>query len=309
MRETTVLLAFFLLPAVVAQTPPRDPHPDFQGFWSNSTLTPFERPRDLAGKEFFTEAEAAAFEKQAIENANRDRRGSNAEADVAGAYNEAWFERGTKLSPTRRTSIVIDPPDGRIPPLTPAAQQAAAARAQVQRRAPTGPRDMSLPVRCLLFSTAGPPMIPGPYNNNYQIVQTPDYLAINTEMVHDARIIPLNGRPHPGPAVRNWMGDSTGHWEGSTLVVDTTNFSDKTNFRGADQNLHLTERFTRTGPNTLQYRFTVDDPTAFTRPWTGEIIMTRTEGPIYEYACHEGNYSMTTMLSAARTAEKAGSGK
>ena len=284
-------------------------HPDLEGFWTNATLTPFERPREYAGKETFTAEEAAEFERRILDTSNRDRRPSNAEADVALAYNEAWFERGTKISPTRRTSIVIDPPDGRVPPLTPQAQRAAAARAEVQRRAPTGPQDMSLPVRCILWPTAGPPMVPGPYNNNYQIVQTREYVAISTEMIHDVRIIPLDGRPHPGGDVRQWMGDSTGHWEGDTLVVDTTNFTDKTNYRGSDRNLHLVERFTRTSPDVILYQFTVDDPTAFTKPWTGEIPMIKTGGPLYEYACHEGNYAMTNMLSAARAAEKAGQGK
>jgi hypothetical protein len=284
-------------------------HPDLAGFWTNATLTPFERPGGFAGKEFLTEDEAAEFEKRILETNNRDRRGSTAEADVALAYNEAWFERGTKISPTRRTSIVIDPPDGRIPLLTPQAQRAAAGRAEVQRRLPTGPQDMSLPVRCILWPTAGPPMVPGPYNNNYQIVQTGEYVAIYTEMIHDVRIIPLDGRPHLGGNTRQWMGDSSGHWEGDTLVVDTTNFTDKTNYRGSDRNLHLVERFTRTSPDTILYRFTVDDPTAFTKPWTGEIAMIESEGPLYEYACHEGNYAMTNMLGAARAAEKAGQSK
>jgi len=284
-------------------------HPDFEGFWTNATLTPFERPRELAGKEFFTEDEAAEFEKRTLEASNRDRRGSTPEADVAQAYNEAWFDRGTKVFPTRRTSIVVDPPDGRVPPLTPRAQRAAAVRAEAQQGLPKGPEDMSLPVRCILWPTAGPPMVPGPYNNNYQIVQTSEYLAIYVEMIHDVRIIPLDGRPHLSQNIRPWMGDSTGHWEGDTLVVDTTNFTDKTHYRGSDQNLHLVEKFTRTGPDTMLYRFTVDDPTAFTKPWTGEIAMTKTEGPLYEYACHEGNYSMTNILRAARVAEKAGPGK
>ena len=283
-------------------TAPRLPggHPDLQGLWTNATLTPFERPRDLAGKEFLTETEAAEFEKRQLAASNRDRRGSTADEDVALAYNEAWFERGLKLFPTRRTSVVIDPPDGRIPPLTPQAQQAAAARAEVQRHPPAGPEELSLPVRCLLWPTAGPPMVPGPYNNNYQIIQTADTVAIYVEMIHDVRIITVDGRPHPDPGIRQWKGDSRGHWEGETLVVDTTNFTDKTSFRGADQNLHLIERLTRTGPDTILYRFTVDDPTAFTKPWTGELVMSRAAGPLYEYACHEGNYAMANMLSAAR---------
>jgi hypothetical protein len=284
-------------------------HPSLEGIWNTATLTPFERPRELAGKEFYTPEEAAAFAKRTLEATNRDRRAATPEADVNQAYNEAWFERGTTLFPTRRTSIVIDPPDGRVPPLTPEARRAAAARAQLQDATPTGPEDLSLPVRCLLWPTAGPPMIPGPYNNNYQIVQTADSIAIYVEMIHDVRIIPLNGRPHISGRIRQWMGDPVGHWEGDTLVVDTTNFTAKTHHRGSDENLHLIERFTRTGPNTIRYRFTIDDPTAFTKPWTGEIIMVQTKGPLYEYACHEANYSMGNMLRAARVAEKAGAGK
>ena len=304
-------------PAAAGRTPKRAPsvataaagHPSLEGIWSSATLTPFERPRELAGKEFYTPEEAAAFEKRTLEASNRDRRAATPEADVNQAYNEAWFERGTTLFPTRRTSIVIDPPDGRVPPLTPEAQRAAAARAQPPEAAPAGPEDLSLPVRCILWPTAGPPMIPGPYNNNYQIVQTGDHLAIYIEMIHDMRIIPLDGRPHISGRIRQWMGDPVGRWEGDTLVVDTTNFTAKTHYRGSDENLHLVERFTRTGANTIRYRFTVDDPTAFTRPWTGEITLVRTKGPLYEYACHEANYALGNMLRAARVAEKPGAGK
>jgi len=221
------------------------------------------------------------------------------------AYNEAWFDRGSTLFPTRRTSIVIDPPDGRVPPLTPQAQRDAAARAEMQRGLPANPEEMALPVRCVLWPTAGPPMIPGPYNNNYQIVQTAGAVIIDVEMIHDAPIIPLDGRPHVDKKIRLWLGDSRGHWEGDTLVVDTTNFTDKTHYRGSDANLHLIERFTRTGPDTLVYRFAVEDATAFTRSWTGEIVMTRIKGPLYEYACHEANYAMANILSAARKTENA----
>jgi hypothetical protein len=293
-------------PAAKAWTVPRTPdgQPDLQGVWSNASLTPFERPAEFAGKEFFTAKEAAEYSKRVNDQSNRDRRGATPEEDVALAYNEAFFDRGSKVSSNLRTSVVIDPPDGRVPPLTPEARKSAAARAEIQRRPPEGPQDFALPVRCLLWGTAGPPMVPGPYNNNYQIVQTKGYVAIEVEMIHDTRIIPLDGRQHVSPSVRLWMGDSIGHWEGDTLVVDTTNFTDATHFRGADQNLHLVERFTRTDAETIQYRFTVDDSTAFTRPWTGEIIMNRTAGPLYEYACHEGNYSLAGMLHAARAGER-----
>jgi hypothetical protein len=281
-----------------------DGRPDLQGVWSNASLTPFERPKELAGKEFFSEEEAAEFTKAALERANRDRRGATREEDVAGAYNEAWFERGTKVASNLRTSIVVDPVDGRVPPLTAEARNAAAARAAVERRRPEGPEDFPLPVRCILWPTAGPPMVPGPYNNNYQIVQTRDYIAIDVEMIHDVRLIPLDGRPHISSAIRRWMGDSVGHWEADTLVVDTTNFTDKTHFRGSDRNLHVVERFTRIDADAIRYLFTIDDPTAFTEPWTGEIIMSRALGPLYEYACHEGNYSLANMLAGARAEEK-----
>jgi hypothetical protein len=200
--------------------------------------------------------------------------------------------------------MVVDPPDGKVPPLTPGAQKAAAARAEIARRAPWGPEDMGLPERCLLWPTAGPPLLPTGYNNNYQILQVPGYVVILIEMIHDVRIIPLDGRPHLPQHIRAWMGDSRGHWDGNTLVVDTTNFTDKTHFRGADRNLHLVERFTRTDPNTILYEFAVDDPTAFTKPWKAQAPLTKTPGPIYEYACHEGNYSMLNVLKGARAQEK-----
>jgi hypothetical protein len=287
-------------------TAPRtaDGQPDLQGLWTNATITPLERPKDLAGKEFFTEEEGAAYEKRVAANSNRDQRGNTAEADVAGAYNDFWFERGNKIVPTRRTSLVVDPPDGRVPALTPKAQKEAAAGAEISRRPPEGPEDMGLPDRCLLWPTAGPPMLPSAYNNNYQILQAPGYVVILIEMIHDVRIIPLDGRPHLSQHIRQWLGDSRGHWEGNTLVVDTTNFTDKTHFRGADRNLHLIERFTRADPNTILYEFTVDDPTAFTKTWKAQAPWTKTAGPIYEYACHEGNYSMLNVLQGARAQEK-----
>jgi hypothetical protein len=294
-----------------AWTAPRtaDGRPDLQGIWSNASLTPFERPKEFAGKEFFTEKEATEFTKTVLDQSNRDRRGATPQEDVNGAYNEAWFDRGTKVASNLRTSIVVDPPDGRVPPLAPEAREAAVARAAVQRRPPQGPEDFGLPVRCILWPNAGPPMVPGPYNNYYQIIQTRDTVAIEVEMIHDVRIIPLDGRPHLPSAIRQWMGDSVGHWEGDTLVVDTTNFTDKTHFRGSDRNLHVVERFTRTGADTIQYRFTIDDPTAFTQAWTGEIIMSKVLGPLYEYACHEGNYSLANMLAGARAQEKVEAGE
>jgi hypothetical protein len=287
-------------------TAPRtaDGQPDLQGIWSNATITPLERPSELAGKQFFTEQEVAAYEREVLQKTNKDRRDGGAEADVGRAYNDAWWDIGTKAVSTGRTSLVIDPPDGKIPPLTPEAQTRAAERLAAARRPPMGPEDRGLSERCILWPTAGPPMLPSAYNNNYQILQTPGQVVILIEMIHDVRVIPLDARPHLSPNIRQWLGDSRGHWEGSTLVVDSTNFTGKAPFRGSDQNLHLVERFTRVSQDTLLYQFSVDDATAFTKLWAGEIPMHRTPGPIYEYACHEGNYSMLNMLSGARAAEK-----
>jgi hypothetical protein len=283
-----------------------DGHPDFEGIWSNATITPLERPVELAGKATWTEQEAAAYEKQVGERNNVDRRVAvGTQADVALAYNDAWYDRGTKTIKTLRTSLIIDPPDGRIPALTPAAQKKLRDRAEARRLHPAdGPEDRALNERCLLTASTGPPMLPGPYNNNYQIVQTPQTVVVLNEMIHETRTIPTDGRPHLPATVRQWKGDSIGHWEGETLVVDTTNFSDRTNFRGSGENLHLVERFRRVDESTLLYEFTVDDPASFTRPWTAAILSTKTQGPIYEYACHEGNYGMLGILSGARADEK-----
>jgi hypothetical protein len=287
--------------------PPKTPdgQPDLQGIWNNGTVTPMERPASLAGKEFFTEKEALEWEKQVVSRANRDQRTPGTEQDVARAYNDAWWDSGTKVVRTLRTSMVVDPPDGRIPALTPKAQEAQRARAAGRQHPAETPRDRPLAERCLQFPTSGPPMTPYVYNNNFRIVQTKDYVAINIELLHDVRMIPLDGRSHLPSDVRQWFGDSIGHWEGNTLVVDTTNFSDKTSYRGSDENLHVIERFTRIDPETIVYRFTIDDPTAFTKPWTAELTMVKTAGPLYEYDCHEGNYGMMNLLKGARADERA----
>jgi len=304
-----VLAILAALPALAAKnwTVPHTPdgQPDLQGIWSNATITPLERPKDLADKAFFTEKEAADYEKRILEETNKDRRDGPPESDVGRAYNDSWWDRGTRVVPTRRTSFVLDPPDGKVPPLTVEAQQRVAARTAKLQHPAAGPEDRGLSERCILWPTAGPPMLPSAYNNNYQIYQTPGYVVIFIEMIHDFRIIPLDGRPHLPGNIRQWMGDSRGHWEGNTLVVDTTNFNEKNPFRGSDRNLHLIELFTRVDPETIIYRFRLDDPTAFTKPWSGEVPMTRTPGPIYEYACHEGNYGMANILSGARAEEKA----
>jgi hypothetical protein len=277
-------------------TMPRTPdgHPDFQGIWDFRTATPVERPRELAGKEFFSsDEEAAEFERRAAERIN----------DTLVVHPPAWLDYGTRVLRSRRTSLIVDPPDGRVPALTPAARQKAAARAEARQKA-EGPEAFSLAERCILFG-AGPPIVPGAYNNNIQIVQTRDTVVISNEMIHDARIVPTDGRPHLPPQIRPLLGDSRGRWDGDTLVIDTTNFTTETRFRGSDENLHLTERFTRTDRDTLMYEFTVDDPTAFTARWTAALPMARSEERIYEYACHEGNYGLRNMLTSARYAEKA----
>ncbi len=277
-----------------------DGQPDLQGIWTNITITPMERPPEFANKPYLTEQEAAEYEKRFVE-----RRDANFSADVNGPIRLAWWDSGTKVVRTRRTSLVIDPEDGKIPALTPQAQAAERERRATQRRPPETPKDRPLYERCIMWQTDGPVMASTNYNNNYRIVQTPGYVAIYIEMIHDVRLIPLDGRPHLPPDVRTWLGDSVGHWEGETLVIDTTNFNGKASFHGTDENLHLIERFTRTDSGTLLYQFTIDDPTAFTRQWTGEVPWVSAPGPIYEYDCHEGNFhSMSSILKTARAEER-----
>ena len=251
--------------------------PDFEGVWNYATMTPFERPRDMNSKDVLTPEEATAFEQDTI--ARRATANQTAGPD--------WWDPGTAVMKNRRTSLVVDPADGRVPALTPEAQKRMAARGRGQRNNPEAPEDLALNERCLLWATAGPPMVPGVYNNNVQFIQTPAYIVIYNEMIHEARVVPMDGRPHG--TMRRWMGDSRGHWDGTTLVVDTINFLDKVNYRGSSENLHLIERFTRATDDTLVYRFTVEDPTTWTKPWSAEIEMTKIPGLMYEYACHEGN--------------------
>lgn len=286
-------------------TPPRTPdgRPDLQGVWSFANLTPLERPAEFAGKAVLTDEEAAAYAKRIRESRNMDRRDGGAEADVSRAYNDSWWDFGTHAS--NQTSLIIDPPDGKLPPLTEVGKKRAAARQAALNRPAEGPEDRSLGERCILGFNSGPPMLPSAYNNNVQIFQSRDTVFLLTEMIHSARIVWLDGRPHG--AIRQWAGDSRGHWEGDTLVVDTVNFTnDGTTFRiPVDENFHLIERFTLRGPNTLVYEFTIDDPTVQTRPWTASVAMMRNDEPIYEYACHEGNYGMFGILGGARAQEKA----
>ena len=278
--------------AIQAQRPPAG---TLDGIWNYATMTPLERPRDLAAKPVLTPGEAADYERQTIE---RQRATNN----TAGPD---WWDPGTRFLTNGRTSLIVDPAGGRVPAQTAEAQQRAAARAQARRArgSADGPEDRALNERCLNWTVAGPPMLPGVYNNNVQIIETRDYVALVSEMIHDARIVPMDGRAHG--TVPRWMGDSRGRWEGATLVVDTVGFTDKTAFRGSGEHLHLVERFTRVDAGTIEYRFTADDPSTWTRPFTGVFPMKKSGGPIYEYACHEGNErSMVGMLRGARATEK-----
>ena len=259
--------------------------PDLQGVWDFRTLTPMERPDELADKQVLTAEEAAQF--QQVQLADIAARDDEVPADIVGNYNQFWFDRGTTVVETNRTSLVVDPPDGKIPPLTPAAQEKQAAIAEARRGVgghqptPGGWLDdlgtNGLQVRCILGFNSGPPMTPSGYNNNVQLLQTPETVVILNEMNHNARVVPLDGRPHLGSDLRQWVGDSRGHWDGDTLIVETSNFLRETSFmRGASSStLHLVERFTRVDADTLLYEVTVDDPTTWTRPWTYSVPMMR----------------------------------
>jgi hypothetical protein len=274
----------------VSPTTPRTSwgHPDLEGIWSTATVTPLQRP--VGAREFLTEEEAAAVEREARER------------------EQGWseFDWGTRTVPTRRSSLIIDPRDGRVPALTPEAERRQRALQEARKVHPAdNPEDRNLWERCI---TLGVPtvMLPQVQNNHYQIVQTPNYVVILAEMIHDARIIPLDGRPHLPSHLREWLGDSIGHWEGDTLVVVTTNFTNETNFWGSGENLHIIERFTRTASDILRYRLTVLDRTTFTRPWTVEFPVRRSDGPMYEYACHEGNYHVLEGILRGARAEESG---
>ncbi len=300
---------------------PRTPWgaPDLQGIWDRQTLTPFQRPRELGEKAVFTAEEAAVFESRVTEAlaavdvrvAPRDTAENNETAETIGNYNDFWFDAGATTVETRRTSLVFDPPDGRVPPLTAEAEetQAAllAARAGVNRHEPTpggfvddlGPGRYA--VRCLVGFNTGPPMVPGAYNQNVQVFQTEDTVVLFNEMIHDARVIPIDGRDRLDNGIRQWLGSSRARWDGDTLVIETTNFRGETSFMNglSDANLHLTERLTRASETTLLYEVTVSDPSVWTQPWTYELPMKRIDGPLFEYACHEGNYGLYNILAGA----------
>jgi hypothetical protein len=309
MKWLRLAAAFAVVPALAAgQGARRDVGPDFEGIWNSATATPLERPRALKDKPYFTPEEAEAWERQAAQN--NEERVPQPGSKNTGTYNVFFREFGSRVVKTRRTSIVTDPPDGRIPPLTPEAAEVKRLRVERQKELASA-QDAGLQDRCLAMLTAGPPMLPYSYNSNYQIVKTRDAFLVYVEMIHDARIIHLDGRPHLPPAIRRWMGDSIGRWEGATLVVDTTNFNDSGGFYGDaggnfgwDRSLHLIERFRLLDSETLLYQFEIDNPTAFTQPWKGELTMTRSPGRIFEYACHEANYSLVNMLRGYRASER-----
>ena len=306
-----IAAALLLIPTLVSgQRAAGNQRPNFEGIWNSATTTPLERPRELKDKAFFTPAEAEQWDR-AFAKRNEEPAPAPARAGGGtGTYNTVYREWGTRGVKTLRTSIITEPADGRIPALTPAA-------AEVKRRRLEGLKkfenaeDLGLQDQCLSFLTVGPPMLPYSYNSNYQIVQTNGAVLVHAEMIHDARIIHMDGRPHAPSNIRSWMGDSIGRWEGNTLVVDTTNFNDGGGFYGDaggnfgwDRNLHIVERFSLFDADTLLYQFEIDNPTAFTQPWKGELTMTRISEPIYEYACHEGNYSLSNMLRGFRAAER-----
>ena len=278
--------------------------PDLQGVWNFSTATPMERPVELADKATLTAEEAAEWEAQIA----RQRAGFESELEDAplearlGYSLRIWFEWGDALE-ERRTSLVVDPPNGRIPAVRPEVDVRREAGRVMRGRHAHGPEDRGISERCLLGFNSGPPMTPSAYNNNMQLFQTSDHVVILNEMVHNARIVPLDGRPHLPADLRQWVGDSRASWEGDTLVVETRNFLRETSLGGSSANLRLVERFTRLDADTLRYEFTVDDPTTWTGPWTARVRMTSTDEPLYEYACHEGNYSMPSSLSGARAME------
>lgn len=300
-----------------------DGRPDLQGVWDYRSITPLEVPDAVAGKTVYTDEEAAEVEQRA-KSRNQDRRdGAGTDADVGRAYNDFWWDFGKTLT-TKRTSLIVDPADGKLPPMTDAGKQRVAQRggafagggggaAQGARGGEGGgPRrgsdswlDRSTWERCLTFGAV--PRLSGAYNNNFSIFQGSDAVVIQYEMIHENRIIPTDGRPHTN--IKQWLGDSRGHFEGDTLVVETTNFRPDLGFRGASEQMKLTERFTRTGPDSMLYEFTVSDPATWTKPWTAQVPILKNPEPMYEYACHEGNYGMVGILAGARALEKAAAAK
>jgi hypothetical protein len=301
-----------------------DGHPDFQGVWSNNIVTPLERPRELEGRAFLTDQEVAAMKKKADQlfdngasdaafgdqffstvyaNIKGTRSGFTSTDGGTGDYNSVWL---SERDWDNRTSLITDPSDGRLPPRTPEAQAKQAAAAANRGRLPAGPEDRSLSERCITF---GSPRLGAGYQSYFQIVQSAKDVVIETETIHDARVIPLDGRPHLPASIRTWMGDSRGHWEGNTLVVDTTNYKPGAFMNVSSEKLHVVERFTRTSPDILQWQITIDDPGTWSKPWTAMIPLRHSKDILVEYACHEGNIGLAGILAGARAEERAAQAK
>ncbi len=306
MSHRRVVLAALLIAASCAtaqnknafalRTP--DGQPDLQGDWTNLNNVPLERPKGLGAKEFYTKEELEAIAKKPFQ-------GDRAVLPEA-HYDLSQFGLDAtqgKAAPNLRTSLIVGQ-EGTVPPLTPEAKQRLAAAATKNKGHEfDGPENRPIGERCIVWPKEGPPMLSSSYNNDMQIVQAPGYVAILMEMIHDVRIIPIDGSPHPPANVRQWLGDSRGHWEGNTLVVDTTNFKQGFSFHGSTSNIHVIERFTRSSDTAITYEFTVEDPATWTKPWTGQLQMAKIPGPVFEYACHEGNYGMANNLSGERALE------
>jgi hypothetical protein len=285
-----------------------DGKPDMQGYWTNQTFTPLERPAQFKDKQFFTAEEARAFAERALEDVKDVPRGEQVKSDADIHYDDGiWLLEGYTKGAMLRTSIITDPSDGRMPALSAEGQARAKVRADARRG--IGPFDSAqargLSERCIYWAHEGPPLLPTGYNSNLLIVQAPGTFVIQPEMMPVARIVPLDGRPKLNSSVRAYRGDWRGRWEGDTMVIETTNYSEKTAWRGSSEHLKVVERLTMTSPRTIRYQFTVEDPSTWVRPWSGEYEMTRIDGPLFEYACHEGNYQLPSILKGARRAEEA----
>ena len=302
---TAVVLLVPLGSAAQSEDVPRTPWgaPDLQGVWDFATMTPMERPEQFAGKATLTEEDAATV----VENANKQwQRISEGGENSTGTYDEFWFDAGSGVTEDRRTSLITNPSDGKVPQLIPtAAERVAARRAYLSDHPADSWEDRNNAERCILGFNTGPPMSPSAYNNVVQLFQTESHVVLLNEMVHDARIVPLDNRPHLPPHMRQWHGDSRGYWDGDTLVVETINLTDKTSYRGSTESMHLVEQFTRSNADTLSYEFTVTDPRAFGQPWTALVPMKMSSSQLFEYACHEGNYGMEGILAGHRAEEKA----
>ena len=325
------LVSLGATPSAAQTTPPRTAwgQPDLQGVWDFRTITPLQRPEELGDKEFLTVEEAATLEQETVDRnsrllnrpAERTTGGGNVDSRADGSpgfYNNFWLDTGSGTVGTRRTSLIIDPPNGRLPALTASGQRRAEVRRKSEQEHPADSwLDIDAGDRCLLGLNAGPPIMPAAYNQNLHVLQTPDHVMLLTEMVHTVRVVPLDGRPRLSDDIRQWSGDARGHWDGETLVVETSNFVDDRRWTssnpmgalGSTKRLRLVERFTRIDADTLEYEFTVSDPDIWTHPWTASVPMRRTDAPLYEYACHEGNYSLPNILAGQRAIEKAASAR